>query len=204
MSETEQTLTLPIQGMTCAACVNRVERALSSAPGVNDASVNLATERATVRFDSTAIGIDDLAATVRNAGYEALISDVADDEALREAEAEAHENERIALKRRLIIAASLTIPIVLLDMVPMMIEPVHDWLMGIVSRQTLWYILFALGTAVQFGPGLPFYRTGWAAVRHRSPDMNTLVMLGTSAAYGYSVIATFFPQILPDDTAHVY
>lgn len=204
MSETEKTLTLPIQGMTCAACVNRVERALSSAPGVNEASVNLATERATVRFDSTSIGIEDLAETVRNAGYEALIADIDDDEALREAETEAHEKERLALKRRLIIAASLTIPIVLLDMIPMMIEPVHDWLMGIVSRQTLWYILFALGTAVQFGPGLPFYRAGWAAVRHRSPDMNTLVMLGTSAAYGYSVIATFFPQILPEGTAHVY
>lgn len=204
MPETQQKLTLPIQGMTCAACVTRVERALSSTPGVAEASVNLATERASVVIDPGAVSVDDLAKAVHNAGYEVIRSGDEGDEVLREIEAEAHEKDRVALRRRLIIAASLTIPIVLLDMVPMMIDPLHHWLMGIVSMQTIWYVLFVLGTAVQFGPGLPFYRLGWAAVRHGSPDMNTLVALGTSAAYGYSVIATFFSGILPEGTAHVY
>ena len=98
----------------------------------------------------------------------------------------------------------MTVPIFLLDMVPMVIEPVHHWLMSLVSAQQLYVLFFVLATVVQFGPGRRFYRQGWAALRRRRPDMNSLVMIGTSAAYGYSVVATFFAGLLPAGSVHVY
>jgi heavy metal translocating P-type ATPase len=195
-------VTLAIGGMTCAACSGRVERALRATPGVLDASVNLATERATVRLAGGAGRRADLVSAVRHAGYEVIGSE--EPTATSDAERDARERERLALRRRVTVAAALTVPIVLLDMVPMMVPPWHDAIMAVVPMQTVWYVLFVLGTLVQFGPGWRFYRAGWAAVRHGSPDMNTLVALGTSAAYGYSVVATFVPAVLPAGAAHVY
>ena len=194
--------TLGVRGMTCAACVRRVERALGKVEGVAGADVNLATERATVRYVPDAVELADLEAAVRGAGYDVLEAEGGQDPT--DAEREARERERRRLRRRLTVAALFTAPILLLDMVPMMIPPLQAWLTGIVSMEALRYLFFGLATVVQFGPGLPFYRTGLAALRHGSPDMNTLVMLGTSAAYGYSVVATFAPAALPAGTAHVY
>ena len=190
--------TLAVGGMTCAACVGRVERALDAVPGVLGATVNLATERATVR---TAPGVTAgvLREAVERAGY-----DVIEAEGGADAEREAREHDRLALRRRLLWAAALTAPLVLLDMVPMLVPGGAAWLEGLVPTQALWLVFFALGTAVQFGPGGRFYRTGWVAARHGSPDMNTLVALGTSAAYGYSVVATFAPGVLPPEAVHVY
>ncbi|MDX1529955.1 MAG: heavy metal translocating P-type ATPase [Rhodothermales bacterium] len=193
-------LTLGVRGMTCAACVGRVERALRNVPGVLEATVNLATERARIRYLVGATTPAAFRAAVREAGYEPL--NVRGD--ATDAERDARERERRTLRRRLLVAASLTVPLLLLEMVPMVVPPLHDWLMDAVPKQTLWLAMFALATAVQFGPGLRFYRAGWAAARHGSPDMNTLVALGTSAAYGYSVVATFAPGLLPEGTAHVY
>ncbi|MEL6612504.1 MAG: copper-translocating P-type ATPase, partial [Bacteroidota bacterium] len=121
-----------------------------------------------------------------------------------DAEQEARAQERRSLQRRLWIAAGFTLPIVLLDMGAMLVPPVHEALIALLPMQTWRFVFFALASVVQFGPGLRFYGTGWAAVRHGAPDMNTLVALGTSAAYGYSVIATFLPSILPPDANHVY
>ncbi len=121
-----------------------------------------------------------------------------------DAERAARERERIALKRRLVTAAVLTAPLVLLDMVPMLVPGGMALVESVIPMQTLWLVFFALGTAVQFGPGWRFYRTGWASARHGSPDMNTLVALGTTAAYGYSVVATFVPGVLPPGAVHVY
>jgi P-type Cu+ transporter len=194
-----QEVTLPIEGMTCAACAGRVERALRSAPGVTAASVNLSTERATVQVVA-GTSRETLVAVVQGAGYDVTREDAADEDA----EAAARERDRLSMRRRLRWAALLSAPILLLDMVPMMVPPAHAWIMTHVPMQTLWYVFFLLATAVQFGPGLRFYRTGWAALRHSSPDMNTLVALGTSAAYGYSVLATFAPGLLPPGTVHVY
>ncbi|TXD36998.1 copper-translocating P-type ATPase [Lujinxingia vulgaris] len=196
------TETLRIEGMTCASCVSHVEKAIAGLPGVTRASVNLATERATVAFVPRTIDLEAIAAAVREAGYEA--TPLADDSSRSEVEEAARESELQTLRKRLGIAALLTAPLLLLEMVPMMIPGAHHWLMGIIERQTLWYLFFALATAVQFGPGWRFYRTGWAALRRLSPDMNTLVMLGTSAAYGYSVVATFMPGLLPAESLHVY
>ncbi|MEM8558042.1 MAG: heavy metal translocating P-type ATPase [Bacteroidota bacterium] len=194
---------LAVGGMTCAACVGRVERALTKVDGVLEATANLATERATVRYVPGAIAPSDLNAVVEAAGYEVLaVPEAGPDRA--DVEREAREAERRRLRRRLLVAAALTAPILLLDMVPMLVPPVHDWLTRLVPMETLRLLFFALASVVQFGPGRPFYTKGWAAARAWSPDMNTLVMLGTSAAYGYSVVATFLPSVLPTGTVHVY
>ena len=202
-TEASSTSTFPVEGMTCAACVGRVERALVRVPGVAEASVNLATERATVRYDGAAASPDALHEAVRKAGYDVpalpatpgVEAETDDDRA---------ERARLALRRRLAWATALTVPLWLLEMVPMAVPAVAAWLHGLVAMQTLWLASFALATAVQFGPGGRFYRTGWAALRHGSPDMNTLVMMGTSAAYAYSVVATFAPGLLPAGAVHVY
>ncbi|HVK38518.1 MAG TPA: heavy metal translocating P-type ATPase [Candidatus Kapabacteria bacterium] len=201
-SREAETATMGITGMTCAACVMRVEKALRRVPGVVEASVNLASERAAVTFEPGEATRADIEAAVRDAGYDVLV--VEEGARRADAEREAREHERRALRRRLIVATVLTIPVMILHMGPMMIPSLHHWLMGIVPMQTTHVILFALAGAVQFWPGLPFYRTGWAAARHGSPDMNTLVMIGTSAAFGYSVVSTFAPGLLPEGSAHVY
>ncbi|MEP0547600.1 MAG: heavy metal translocating P-type ATPase [Rhodothermales bacterium] len=193
---------LTVRGMTCAACMGRVERALKTVEGVLDASVNLATERAVVRHVPGAVSAAQIEAAVRDAGYDVLEVEGGQDRV--DAEREAREAERHALRRRLFVAAGFTVPILLLSMGPMLVPGGHDWLAGVVPMPTLFLILFALASVVQFGPGLQFYRAGLASLRHGSPDMNTLVMLGTTAAYGYSVVATFAPGLLPEGTVHVY
>jgi Cu+-exporting ATPase len=191
--------------MTCASCVAHVEGALRGVEGVVSASVNLATERAAVQYVPGKVTVAELEASVREAGYGAV--DASDDGVgtdRADAERAAREAERLKLRRRLTLAASLTAPLFLLEMVPMSIPSLHAWLMGIIPMQALWYVLFGLATAVQFGPGWKFYRTGWASLRRGAPDMNALVMLGTSAAYLYSVVATFLPGLLPSGSVHVY
>jgi Cu+-exporting ATPase len=177
-----------IEGMTCASCVGRVERALKAVPGVVEASVNLATERASVRHVA---GLADAAAilsAIEAAGYAAKLLSSAEDSPDREAEARARE--WAMLRRSLIVAALLTLPLFVLAMVP-----------GLGSHPL---IEFALATIVLFGPGLRFYRKGIPALLRRAPDMNSLVVLGTAAAWGYSVVATFLPGALPQGTAHLY
>lgn len=194
---------LGILGMTCAACASRIEKTLMALEGVEGASVNLATERANVQYYPNITSHGDIEAAIRQAGYEvASVPDVSPDAIDNQDNIRGQEHRK--LRRRLMFAALLTAPILFLDMIPMMIPPLHQWLSGIMSPNTVHYLLFLFASAVQFGPGLPFYRSGWAALRHASPDMNSLVMIGTSAAYGYSVVATFLPFLLPEGTVHVY
>ncbi len=193
---------LSVEGMTCASCVGRVERALEKTSGVLGASVNLATEKATVTYLPDGVSPGSLKTAVRQAGYE--VREDTPDRDRAETERERREGERRKLKRSLEVAAVFTTPLILLAMLPMLIPALETQLMRLAPMQTVFYLSFALATAVQFGPGRRFYRSGWPALRHGSPDMNSLVMLGTSAAYGYSVIATFLPQLLPAGTVHVY
>ncbi len=198
----EETVDLGIEGMTCAACVTRIEKALRKVEGVLEVGVNLATERAHVRFLSGVTSASVLKAAVRRAGYKTIETEASDDPVA--AERAARERERLAMRGRLIIAASLSIPIFLLEMVPMVVTSLHAWMASSPAMAALPYVFFVLATGVQFGPGLRFYRTGWASMRHGSPDMNALVMIGTSAAYFYSVVAVFLPGLLPARTAHAY
>ena len=197
-----ESVDLAVTGMTCAACVGRVERALQGADGVVEATVNLATERATVRYAPRATRPAALAEAVRQSGYGVVEPEAG--ASAEDAERAARDAEHGRLRRRLLWAAGLSLPLVLLEMLPMVIPGGMAWVDGLVPTQVRWLVSFALATAVQFGPGLRFYRAGWAAARSGSPDMNTLVALGTSAAYGYSVVATFLPGVLPPDAVHVY
>jgi len=198
-SSTESTLSLAIDGMTCASCVGNVERALTAVPGVMEATVNLATERATVR------GIADtraLVAAVEDAGYFAKVVDqssvAADDTAAKKA------TEQAELKRSLTLAALLTLPVFALEMGSHLIPGGHELIMTTIGMQWNWYIQFALTTLVLLVPGLRFYRKGLPALARLAPDMNSLVAVGTLAAYAYSTVATFAPSLLPAGTVNVY
>ncbi len=165
----------PVSGMTCASCVARVEEALSSVPGVVSANVNLASEKATVEYvEGTAIA--DMRRAVREAGYE-LGSEA---ETLEDVTLAAQRETR-TLRNRVIFAAVLAAIIMVLSFSP--------------AFPGKAYLLWALATPVQFWAGWRFYRGAWGALRHRTADMNTLIAVGTSAAYLYSVIAILFPGL---------
>lgn len=198
-----ETIQIDIDGMTCASCVGRVEKALGATPGVVSASVNLATGRATVQARAGATDRAALAGAVRKAGYEPreLTADSAADSASREADRAA---EMGRLRRDLIIAAALTIPVFVMEMGGHVIPALHHWLAGNFGQQNLHVASFALTTLVLFGPGLRFFSKGVPALLRLAPDMNSLVALGAMAAWGYSTVATFLPQALPEGSAHVY
>ncbi|MCI1056069.1 heavy metal translocating P-type ATPase [Stenotrophomonas maltophilia] len=193
------TVELAVEGMTCASCVGRVERALLAVPGVSQASVNLATERATVR------GVADTAALVAaidKVGYAARPIEAgvqSDDEA-----AEKKDAERAELKRDLIVATALALPVFVLEMGSHLIPGMHEWVMATIGMQASWYLQFVLTLLVLAIPGRRFYQKGFPALLRLAPDMNSLVAVGTAAAFGYSVVATFAPRLLPPGTVNVY
>jgi len=197
---TETSLT--VQGMSCASCVSRVEDALTDLRGVLEASVNLATDRATVRYIPGVAAPADVAQAIRDAGYDVV--ETKDDADRSDVERAARDEEQRSMKRRFFWALAFALPVFVLEMGFLHIPAMEAWITEQVSTQTLYYVLFALTSVVQFGPGRYFYKHGWPALRSGSPDMNTLVMIGTSAAYGYSVVATFLPGVLPAGTVHVY
>ncbi len=196
-----ETVELAVGGMNCGGCVSNVEGRLGQVPGVEHATVNLATGKATVEVVAGTATPQDLI-TALGERYPASRIDDAGAHA-REAGSR-HGDEAERLKRSLWVAALFTVPLFVLDMGAMLIPPLHDVLHAAVGQQNLYYLFFLLASVVQFGPGLQFYRKGWPALTHGAPDMNSLVMIGTSAAWGYSVIATFAPQVLPAGTVHVY
>lgn len=193
------TTELSIEGMSCASCVGRVERALQAVPGVTEANVNLATERASIRSNTS---VDRLIAAVAEAGYEA--SEVDQAGVVADESSEKKDAELAGLKRDLTIAALLSLPVFLIEMGSHLIPAVHSLVANTIGMQMSWYIQFVLATLALFGPGLRFFKKGVPALLRAAPDMNSLVVLGTSAAWGYSVIATFFSGLLPAGTANVY
>lgn len=193
---------IEIEGMTCASCVRRVELAIAAVPGVLKASVNLATERATVESFAGAASRAAIDAAIRKAGYETRRSDNADAEG--DSREDARNREFSNLKRDFAIAAALTLPIFVLEMGSHAIPAMHHWLLMNVGQQPLYIAFFVLATIVQFGPGLRFYQKGVPALLRLAPDMNSLVVLGSTAAWAYSVVATFASSVLPAGTANVY
>ena len=219
-----QTVTLPVTGMTCAACQSRVQRQLSRAPGVSDASVNLLMGSATVTFNPAQSSVAALVKVVMDTGYgaeaPAADDDVVEQLATRDATT-SHEYD--ALKVRAIVSGAAGVVAMLLSM-PLMLrndhagmgvvaDPFMRWVMRAVSpaleRAMPW--LFALSTrnvtvllllltvGVMVWAGRQFYVSAWAALRHRAADMNTLVAVGTGAAFLYSLLATVTPSLF---TAH--
>ena len=198
----ENHVDLAIQGMTCASCVARVEKALRRVPGVVGADVNLATERASVRYLGGADVIGRMVEAVDATGYEA--KEIWQDAGREDRERAAREAEISGLRRSLAIAAALTLPVFAIEMGSHFVGAIHDWVNHVLGHQTSWYLQFALTTLVLFGPGLRFFRKGVPALLRLAPDMNSLVVLGTSAAYAYSVVTTFLPELLPAGMDNVY
>ena len=192
-----ETLELGVRGMTCASCVAHVEKALLATPGVLSASVNLATERASVRVLKGPATIENLRHAITEAGYEPA-------EVAGASERDSRAEESRALTRRLIAAAVLTAPVVVLEMGGHMIPAMHEWIMAHIGHDAVQYISFVLTSLLLAGPGRAFYTKGFAALARGTPDMNSLVATGTSSAYLYSVVATFAPALLPAGAANVY
>ena len=193
-------ITLTVEGMTCASCVGRVDRALAAVPGVTSVNVNLATETASVIFDDGAVDADAIIRAATDAGYPATVAvaTASQDRAERKEE-EAHD-----LKRRVTIAAALAVPVFVMEMGGHLIPAFHMMIHNTIGTQASWVIQWVLTTLVLIGPGRQFYLRGVPALLKLAPDMNSLVAVGTGAAYVYSVIATFAPALLPDAVRSVY
>jgi Cu+-exporting ATPase len=176
---------IPVTGMTCANCSATIERNLKKMPGVASASVNLATERATVEFIPTLTGYADFKRWIEEIGYGVV--ETAGLKAPADAEADARARE-IAHQRRLLwVGVALTVPIFLISMGMMlgllMPPPWINW------------VLFVLATPVQFYVGWQYYVGGYTALRNGSANMDVLIAMGSSAAYFYSVAVLLFPQL---------
>ena len=191
----ETTTDLAISGMTCASCVRRVEKALSKTPGVSAASVNLATEHATVTFDPQTTSVSELIGAVEHAGYGATETHTeaewTEDEvdgnvliAAPDADTLRRQADLQERQRKLLIGVALTIPIVILSMFFMNRFPGENLL------------LLALTAPVWGYVGWEFHRTAWRVIRHFGANMDVLISLGSTAAFLMSIVATFWPQVV--------
>ncbi len=191
-----------VTGMTCASCVKRVERRLSRLIGVTEVEVNLATEHARVRYSIQQLTPAIMHKAVEDAGYGVIVLEtngVEDDPEKR-----AREAEISALRHDLEWAAGLSVPLVVIAMGPFFIPGLGELLKSI-APETVWkWLEFALAAPVLFGSGRRFFTHGIAEVRSLSPGMSTLVMLGSSSAFFYSLTALVLPGLFPEGTAHSY
>ncbi len=183
-------INLPIRGMTCAACVSHVGAALEKVPGVSSVQVNLATERASVQYAPDLATWDDFRTAVANAGYAVLGSSdglLADEEQERLAKTE----EVRLLGRKTAFAGVIAVLLFLGSFGG------FPWVEGLMDRAFYPFLLWGLATPVQFWAGSLFYSSGLGALRHGSANMHTLIAMGTSVAYGYSVAITFIAEFHP-------
>lgn len=191
-----QSAEIPVSGMTCGSCVSRVERALTKQPGMIKASVNLTTEKAFVEFLADTLSLPRIHQVIRDTGYEPRETDTG-------TQADEQDKEGNDLRRKVIFAAALTIPVVLIAMGK--IIPALEALYASLLPHRGWMAVeWLLTTPVMFYAGARFFRSGYVELRHASPGMNSLVMIGTSAAYFYSVAALFVPGFFPAGTAQSY
>ncbi len=191
---------LTVGSMSCASCVGRVDKALVSVPGVVSASVNLAAETATVEYVEGVVTVDQIAQASTDMGYPATVAQ----EDASQTRADRKADEAKGLRRLVIFAALLTLPVFVLEMGAHLFPAFHMAIENSIGMQGSWYIQFVLTTIVLFGPGRYFFTKGFPALFRGAPDMNSLVALGTGAAWSYSVIATFLPNLVPDDIRAVY
>lgn len=199
-------LDLSIAGMTCASCVLRVEKALAAVPGVSSATVNLATERAHLEFNTDSNNSSPLSeqaiAAVKKAGYEAIKieTNVAPTDTLTES----RQQEAQHLKHALILSTILTLPVFILEMGSHLFAAMHEFVHIHIGMQRSWILQSILTTLVLIGPGRDFFTKGLSALAKLSPEMNSLVAMGAGSAWMYSMLATYWPQALPEGTRFVY
>ncbi len=180
-SQSAKRVSLPVTGMTCAACARTIQVTLEDTRGVRQADVNFATGRATVVFDPATVGLDGLAGAIRDVGYDVLDEpDGDDEEAVAEAQDQAHRAEYVAARRKFVVAVAFALPIMVIGMAHLQFPGVN-WLQLVLALPVVFY------------SGAQFYRGAWAAVRHRNADMNTLIAVGTGVAFAYSVVVTVAP-----------
>ncbi len=196
----EATVTLEVGGMTCAGCVRRAEAAMATGEGVLSVEINFASESARVRYLEGAITANQIAALSTRAGYPARVPD----NGVSEDISDRKEEEAKAAKRRVLLAAVLAFPVFCIEMGGHMVPAFHHWLMANVGMQNSYLFQFVLTTLLLIGPGREFYAKGILALLKGAPEMNSLVALGTGAAYLFSVVSTFAPGMLPAGTANVY
>ncbi|MGY9048677.1 ATPase [Puniceibacterium antarcticum] len=195
-----QTVRLNVSSMSCASCVGRVDKALATVPGVLEVNVNLASETATVTYVEGAVELFDLLTAAEAAGYPAEPAD----SALPDERSARKEGEARDLARRTALAALLALPVFLLEMGAHLVPGMHEMIGRTIGHQTSWIIQFILTTVVLFWPGRHFYARGFPALLKGAPDMNSLVAVGTGAAYLYSITALFAPWLLPEAARAVY
>jgi P-type Cu+ transporter len=201
-SRHSETLTLPVEGMTCASCVARVEKTLKKVDGVEIANVNLATEAVAISYDPTKTSLDVLAKAVEGAGYKLTLPEKPSEsfprlEQQRHSEGyrESHQEKYYRqLKREFLFSLILAIPIMLINMLSM-----TAWFMSLVplSMDEINKLLLILTTPVMIVSGKRFFKPAWKLARHFAADMNTLVAVGTGAAFFYSAAIVLFPQWFP-------
>jgi P-type Cu+ transporter len=189
------TITLPITGMTCAACQSHVEHALQSTAGVSAASVNLLTNSARVSFNPAIATLEDLISSVRDSGYDATLPQ----DPTATADETAADEGPLRAKAFFTLAGGIVV---------MLLMAAHNWLapfapvLFAVSPRTLQYVMLAITLAGMFWGGGIIYRQAWTAAIHRSTNMNTLVALGTGAALLYSIAATTMPGLFRRNGLH--
>ncbi|MSU88485.1 heavy metal translocating P-type ATPase [Rhodobacteraceae bacterium 2CG4] len=195
-----QTVRLNVSSMSCASCVGRVDKALAAVPGVLDVNVNLASETATVAFVDGAVDLTALLKAAEAAGYPA---EVAGDASVEDRGARKDVEARV-LARKTAFAAALALPVFLLEMGSILVPGMHDLIANSIGQQTSWTIQWLLVSIAMVWPGRHFYTKGFPALFKGAPDMNSLVAVGTGAAYLYSITALFAPALLPETARAVY
>ncbi len=195
----EEQVTLSVGNMTCASCVGRAEDVLDQIPGVLDSSVNLANETAQIRILAGVTDAGQLARALTEAGYPAKPSGEETEDVNMRREREINKTRRMTL-----IAAALTLPVLILEMGSYVIPGMRGFIDTEIGLQNSWMIQFVLTTIVLIWPGRAFFTHGFPALLKRAPDMNSLVAMGTSAAWIFSTISLFFPGLLPEGSGAVY
>jgi Cu+-exporting ATPase len=194
------TFVMSVSNMSCASCAGRVDKALRQLPGVLAVDVNLATETAQVTYTPDLASRADFIAASTAAGYAA--QEHSEDS---HGQVQARKQQLAeAYGRRSRLAAFLAAPVIILGMGGHVLPGFERLIADVIGQKANWIIQCIFATAVLFGPGLDFYRRGFPALWRGAPDMNSLVALGTGAAYAFSLIATFLPQILPEGVSGVY
>lgn len=188
-------LSLPVEGMTCASCVARVEKAIAKFEGVKNVSVNLATEKASLEFDPTKVNIKQIAQSIEEAGYKLDLNSLNKKETSYNIEEQKDDEHLKELKTDLLFAVVLSIPILILNMGIMWDQ---FFLKKLLTTDEINKILLILTTPVIFISGKRFYKIFWSNLKHFTADMNSLVAIGTGAAFIYSLIITLFPEWFPE------
>jgi len=187
-----------VKGLSCATCVTTIDAAVAMLPGIHEVSANVAQDRVLVTYDPTLTSPDAIASAIDNAGYE--LRERGEDAGVEQDSEDAERQAEIAdLSRRVLVGALLSVPVVVAAMAMDLFSA--TWIPDFIMNR---WLQLALITPVMFWTGWPIHRAGWLALKHRTAEMNALITIGTSAAFGYSLFVTVFPGLVPADVREVY